>query len=352
MNWQSLRNGRTRLLALGGLLALAAALAVGIGTSRAANRRTHHAAAASGSGHLVFYSVTHGQAGSSPFWATYYKGLYAAAAKYGVTVKALAPPGASPTPTQEAELLNSAVAAHPDGLIVSYPDAQALQAESDKAISEGIPIIAVNAPDYRLAGKRIPYMFYVGENSRLAGRAMADAALNAKPHLKQGVCISVPGNQTLEERCQGWVAEMKKHGLVANTLELAPTDETGPSALQARMTAYLQANPKTDVIQTQGPVGVFVTDGTLAAIQALHLSGKITVTSTDLSTGTVKDIENGTLLATLDQQGYLEGYLPVEFLYLYKKYGFKMPANIYTGPFVINKSNVRQIASLSAQSIR
>ena len=45
----------------------------------------------------------------------------------------------------------------------------------------------------------------------------------------------------------------------------------------------------------------------------------------------------------IDQQVWLEGYLTVEWLWLYKKYGFVPGSDILTGPFFVNKDNAEEV---------
>ncbi len=60
-------------------------------------------------------------------------------------------------------------------------------------------------------------------------------------------------------------------------------------------------------------------------------------------------IKEGTTLFTISQQQYLQGYLPMQFLYLLNKYNF-LPANdVLTGPGFIDASNVKSVEELVMQ---
>src|SRR6266571_7763342 len=72
---------------------------------------------------LKFYVITHGQA-SDPFWSVVKKGVDQAGKDMGVQVIYEAPPTFDMVAMSH--LIDSAVAAHPDGLVVSIPDPNAL----------------------------------------------------------------------------------------------------------------------------------------------------------------------------------------------------------------------------------
>ena len=69
------------------------------------------------------------------------------------------------------------------------------------------------------------------------------------------------------------------------------------------------------------------------------IQDKVVVGRTEMNMEGAEAIMRGELIAMTDQQIYLQGYLPVAWLYLYKKYGFKPQADIVTGPYFIRKDN-------------
>src|ERR687896_829705 len=120
-------------------------------------------------------SVTHGTPGD-PFWAVYRKGLEDGQEQFGVDLTDEAPEQFSVQAL--VDLLNSAVAAEPAGIIATITDPAAVEAPLRQAIDQGIPVIAVNVPDTR--AERIPYLFYVGGDEELGGRVAAQRILQEK----------------------------------------------------------------------------------------------------------------------------------------------------------------------------
>ena len=70
--------------------------------------------------------------------------------------------------------------------------------------------------------------------------------------------------------------------------------------------------------------------------------------------GAIKQIQQGKMLFAIDQQQYLQGYLPVVFAMLYvtnlNTVGNGAP--VLTGPGIINKANASKVAALAAKGTR
>ncbi|TMC94528.1 MAG: substrate-binding domain-containing protein, partial [Chloroflexi bacterium] len=93
---------------------------------------------------LKFYVITHGQA-SDPFWSVVKKGVDQAGKDMGVQVVYEAPASATFDVVAMAHLIDSAVAAHPAGLVVSIPDPSGLGPSIKAAVAAGIPVISINS---------------------------------------------------------------------------------------------------------------------------------------------------------------------------------------------------------------
>ncbi len=98
------------------------------GCTSAANNNSSSA----GARNLTFYVITHGQA-SDPFWSVVKKGVDQAATDMRVKVIYEAPPTFDMVAMSH--LIDAAVAAHPDGLVVSIPDANALGTSIKNAVA-------------------------------------------------------------------------------------------------------------------------------------------------------------------------------------------------------------------------
>src|SRR5947208_7859989 len=106
------------------------------------NQTTGGTSSGGTSRNLKFYVITHGQA-SDPFWSVVKKGVDQAAKDMGVQAIYEAPPTLDMVAMSH--LIDSAVAAHPDGLVVSIPDASALGNSRKGAVAAGIPVISINS---------------------------------------------------------------------------------------------------------------------------------------------------------------------------------------------------------------
>lgn len=290
---------------------------------------------------LTFYSVTHGFPGDV-FWAEYRKGLTDAARLYGVTVRDVAP--TTNDLSQLPNLLNSAIAARPDGLIVTIPDPKGEDAPLREAARRGIPAIAVNVTDTRPVGQRIPYLFYVGGDEELGGRRQAEEVLKVKTPKRAAVAIHEPGHVGLELRYKGFADVLGAKGVPVDKLDVG----TDPTRITEVLRGYLTAHKDAEALFTVGPIPTLPA---LKVLREMNLVGKVLLVSFDLTNEQIRAIENGELLSTVGQQQYLQGYLPVAWLYLHVHYLFTPASDILTGPFIVTKSNARRIAALVKQGI-
>lgn len=294
---------------------------------------------------FTVYEASHASTGD-PFWAPYFKGMNDAAAKYEVKLVSLAT-GSYESSARNVEKLDQAIAANPDGIIVTVQDYNASDASLRRAREKGIPVIAVNvAEDPRPAAERIPYLFYVGGNEELGGRQAAERVLAAKGSKATACIIHQAGHAGLAARCKGWTDVMKDAGIATDILPV-PTDQ--PTAQAEQLKAYLQSHPDTDALFVVGPPPASV------AIQVLDELGKtdaISLFAYDMTTELLEAIEKGALVGTVDQQPYLQGYLGVEFLYLNKTHGFTIGGDVLTGPAIVDASNVAVVKAGVAAGYR
>ncbi len=257
-----------------------------------------------------FYFVSHGGP-SDPFWVTVIKGAQDAAQQYGVQVTYLAPTVYSLNTFLND--LDNAIAAKPDGLIVTMTDATAETAPLDRAIAEGIPVIAVNVPDPRPASKAVPYLLYIGDSEYLAGQTAARYVLSVFKPTRAVIAIHEITNQGLLMRESGIENVLREYNIPVSVLNTTTNPVTAESVLEA----YLRKYPDTDMIFTLGPLG---TIPAVNVVQKMGLENKVKVGGFDLTQQLLDWIKEGKVLYTIDQQQYLQGYLPVEFLYFYLKH--------------------------------
>jgi ABC-type sugar transport system substrate-binding protein len=158
------------------------------------------------------------------------------------------------------------------------------------------------------------------------------------------VLIHEPGNIGLEQQTQGFLDVMEAAGVPGDKLLTGQDATQGVEIIRSYFAKY----PETDVIFTMGP------KANLQAITYLKESGKagkINVGFKDIDELTLSAISEGIALFTMTPQQYLMGYWSVMSMYLYKKYGFFLPFDVYTGPAFVDKTNLEEIRTLVEQSI-
>ncbi len=254
----------------------------------------------------TFEVVTHGQA-SDPFWSVAANGVAAAAEDMGVTANYQAP--GTFDMVAMSQIIDTAVAGQPDGLVVSIPDADALGPSIQAAVDAGIPVISMNSGSDVFADLGV--LAHVGQTEReaglIAGLAFAEAGVTNALCINQEV-----GNVALDLRCEGF-----DEGL-GGTVEVIPVDLNDPTGAQQSVASALQANADANGILTLGPTGAIPT---LAALDEAGSLGTITFATFDLSPEVLQAITDGDMAFAIDQAQYLQGYLPIVLLTQYLETG-------------------------------
>ena len=285
--------------------------------------------------------VSHGQA-SDPFWSVVQQGVEQAGTDMGVTVEYQAPPTFDMVAM--AQLIDAAVASQPDGLIVSVPDPDALSASITAAVEAGIPVITMNSGSDVAAD--LGALNHVGQTEYEAGlgagQRMGEAGVTTALCVNQEV-----GNVALDLRCQGFTDGLAESG---GTVEVLAVDLADPTGAQQSVSAALTANADINGILTLGPTGAAPT---LAALTESGQLGTIQLATFDLSPDVLQAILDGNMLFAIDQQQYLQGYLPVVLLTLYAT-NLNTVANevIMTGPGFVTQENAERVIELSEAGTR
>lgn len=304
-------------------------------TNDALNTTTTSSAAATqqGSGSssegadLTFAMVTHSAQGDA-FWDIVKSGGEDAAATMGVTMTYQA----DPDPAQQSILITNAIAQGVDGLIVSMANPDGLKEAITAAVDAKIPVITINSGIERY--KEFGAMTHVGQSEELAGETAGEQFKAAGK--KRMICvIHEAGNIGQEQRCAG---AAKTFGGQAENLQV---DISDLASAQNTITAKLQATPDIDA--------VFTLNGSItsAALKSIgDASSSAMIGGIDLDADVVSAIKDGSLAFAVDQQPYAQGWLPVVFLK--QKVTDAMDTGggqpVYSGPLVVTKDNVEQIA--------
>jgi simple sugar transport system substrate-binding protein len=282
--------------------------------------------------------VTHGQA-SDPFWSVAKNGVDGAAKDYGVTAEYRAPDTFDMV--QMGQLIDAAVASQPDGLVISIPDASALGDSIRRAVQAGIPVVSMNSGSD--VYKELGLVAHVGQTEFEAGQGGGERM--AQAGVKNALCLNQEvGNVALDLRCEGF-----KKGLGEGASVQVLAVSMDPTATSSAVKAALQKDPSVDGMLALGPTAA---DPTLQALEETGGLEKVKLGTFDLSPNVLEAIAAGKMLFAIDQQQYLQGYLPVALLALNKRYGVMPTGVVMTGPGFVTKDNAAQVVELSKQGIR
>ncbi len=274
-----------------------------------------------------YVMITHTQ-GTDPFWPVVQKGGSDAAAAVGAEFEYNFDP--SGDMSGMAKLIEAAAATQPDGIIVSLPDADALGDAIRAAADSGIPVITMNSG--LESSKDVGALMHVGQPEREAGEA---AGARAKEEgVTKGLCLNQEAfNTALVDRCSGYFDAM---GTELNQIDVS----NDVAQIKTRTAAALQADPEIDGLLAVGP------HVCAAAAEAVdEVGADIHLACFDLSPEVIKLIDEGKVQYTIDQQQYLQGYMPVVVLHLYNNYAGMLPgANIPSGPGFVDASNAAGVA--------
>lgn len=280
--------------------------------------------------------VTHGQS-NDPFWTVVKNGVAAAGKDANVDVDYRAPETFDMV--RMAQLIEAAANQKPAGLVVSIADASALGPAIKKAVAAGIPVISMNSGSD--VSKSLGALLHVGQDELVAGRA-AGTKLKEMGG-KVGLCVNHEvGNVALDLRCQGF---QETFGGKVTVLPV-PLD---PTEIKSKVKAALTSNPDIDTVLTLGAEESG--EQTVAAGKELNRTN-VRFATFDLSAGYLKLVAAGQAAFAIDQQQYLQGYLPVIFLANYARYGLIPGGDVPSGPNLITKEKAAQVVELSAKGIR
>jgi simple sugar transport system substrate-binding protein len=299
---------------------------------------------------LKFIMVSHGSPQGNPFWTTVVNGMNDACALLDAECSWLGDPSYSTE--KMAGFWEDALAAGPTGIGTTAPEPEAVRSGVETARSQGIPVIIFNTADPNEGtDNALQVLFYIGANEFTGGvsnarRVFAEASA-AGATINKGVCtIQEQGHSGLEARCAGVRSVFDEMGVALDILDInnQPTESAGLIA------DYFTANPDTNAIFMLGPnpssaLNLYIQE---AGIQP----GQLFATTHDTSAEIYDMIEAGFLLQAIDQQPYLQGFETIMWLFLNSQYELQPGGNIFTGPGVIDGSNVAAIKELTAAGKR
>ena len=279
---------------------------------------------------LHFHVITHGDDGV--FWSVVQKAVEQAGADLGVDVTYF---GSTNDAQAQSEAIEAAIAEGSDGIAISLADPEGVSAAAQAVVDAGIPLYTLNSGLNNW--KDLGAVTHVGQDEVVAGNGAGERFNDLG--VKKILCgRQEQTNVALEERCDG-LAETFKGEVLSEFVGL----DADPTEQENQISALLQANPDVDAFMGTGP------NLPLRAIAAAESAGReLQIAGFDISPDLITAINDGTVAFTVDQQQYLQGYLPVVLMYLQatnlNTAGGVLP--ILTGPGFVDADNVEAVADL------
>jgi len=296
---------------------------------------------------MYFRLVTHGA--NDPFWAVFQQGMRDAAKELGC--EADIDLCGSDLQLQQ-KRFQEAVAMRPDGIALVINDSTLWDKPVANAIAKGINVIGTNNDDQEGSAGNAR-LAYIGQDERRAGMMIARAVFEAAKKsgknmkdLKVAAAVEVPGANYGVVRSQGIKDAMQEYGIAGDIEIIDATLEM--TTAESRITSYLIGHSDTQCLFGLGGI---TTDRLTSSLKnARKEPGQIFAGGFDATPGTLSGLKTDYMVASIDQQQYLQGYFSVYVLYLMKQYGFA--PQIDTGGYLITKDNIALIEKLSPQNIR
>jgi simple sugar transport system substrate-binding protein len=330
---------KNRVLAVFALVAVGLLTAAGCSSSGGKQAQEDNSAVAAGQAdtpRLKIAMIHHAPPGDT-FWDIIRKGAEAAAAKDNVELVFV---GNIQAPEQ-ANLVQNAIDQKVDGIAVTMPNPDALGPVVKKAQDAGIPVVGFNAGVDQW--KQLGLLSFFGQDEKVAGQAFGNR-LNETGAKHAACVIQEQGQVQLEARCAG-----VKETFKGATETLYVNGQDMPS-VQSTIQAKLQQDSSIDYVVTLGAPFA------LAAVKSVKDAGSAAKIATfDTNKELVAAVKDGTIQFAVDQQPFLQGYLAIDTLWLYKTNG-NYPGGgqepVLTGPAFVTKDNVDAVAEFASRGTR
>ena len=279
--------------------------------------------------------IPHSSGASDPFWAIEEKGWSAAVDQLSVEGQFQGPTEFDPQ--QQVQNINSAISSGVDGIATSISDPDLFDDPLQRAQEEGIPVTAVNIPEF---GERtLPYQGYVGNDETVVGNEVASNALEdfqeatGEMPARAVVPNHQPGNTVLGLRSDGIKEVMSNNDISVD--EIATSSD--PSENISSLSSYRSSNSDVDIVCSLGPASG---EPAIQWINENDLQGEVYVAGVDITEKIQQAIENEVYFGTVIQQPYLQGYLAAHYLAQKLVNGILAPTVTPTGPTWIDDTRL------------
>ena len=274
---------------------------------------------------------------SDSWWNTIKNAIAVAGEQMGVTVEYRNPPTGDLA--DMARIVEQATASSPNGIISTIADFDVLSGPLSNAVAQGIPVITINSGTEEQS-KEIGALMHVGQPELAAGKGAGEKAKAAG--VTKFLCVNhYITNPASVERCQGYADALGVE--LGNQMIDAGQD---PAEIKSKVMAHLQANPDTNGVLALGPTSAHPT---IAALDESGKAGEIHFGTFDLSTEIADAIKSDVIAFAIDQQPYLQGYLPVVILTNLARYGVVPGNSINSGPGFVTKETIELVEKYAGE---
>ena len=273
---------------------------------------------------------------TNPFFVPAKNGSHDAASLFGVDVK-----WAGSTRSDVGQMVKAmrhAIASKTDGIAVSLIDPTAFNGATRLALSHGIPVVSYNAD----GGKQNRRLAYIGQDNYQSGLEMGARIAALVPEGLVCIFIATPNQQNIQPRVDGALDAIRDSGKPIRPHVVASGVDVGRERSKVEATYLAHKNLR----------GLFAVDaGSTAGVAQvmrkyqLHKRG-VCAGGYDLLAPTLRAIRDKHLDFAIDQQPYLQGFLPVLQMFLYRYSDHLVaPADTNTGLNFVTRQNVGRYLS-------
>lgn len=294
---------------------------------------------------LKIFLISHSPS-TEAFWIPIDKGLQQAASELGVTAEYRGVQANLQDPNEERKLILNAIAAKPDGLIISNPYPDSLDPVIKQAVDAGIPVVLINAGGSEV--RKVGALTYVGNDEVGSGR-IAGIKLGAVG-CKHALLITTPPGALafVDDRNKGFIDSFP--GKVSRA-DIPLSNINDSTRVKTIIETELQKDKSIDCAFS---VGSAVSPAMLVARadqgergNTMHWAG------IDLVASVVDAIKAGQMDFAIDQQQFAQGYLPVVVLSMYLRYAISPGSELIgSGPGLVTKENIDRVLEMQKQGYR
>jgi ribose transport system substrate-binding protein len=238
------------------------------------------------------------------------------------------------SPAQQTPVLNAAIQANPDAILIAPTDKTAMVGPIQSAINQDIAVFTVDTfieKDIALAN--------ISSDNLEGGRLAAEALAKAVGEEGKVFCISVtPGISTTDQRQQGFEEGLKDYP----DIEYLGTEfcDDDPNKAASIANAKIQAEP--DLAGIFG-ANLFSAQGGAAGVRQAGKNEQVKIVGFDAGPTQIRDLRSKTVDALIAQHPADIGTRAVQMAYDYLESGNEpSQKQVKTGLTIVNRENIDQ----------